>query len=155
MRRVLKPAFVVVVILVAGILVKGNIPQPASGNWLSGGSMSEPRSGASAALLQDGRILITGGDNGSEPAATAEFFDTTGAFVTAPPMNVARSNHVSVVLQDGRVLAAGGTVAGGGATNAVEIYDPLANTWGGLAGGMTEEIGRASCREECRSRWSP
>src|SRR6266478_5156020 len=138
MRRVLKPAFVVVVILVAGILVKGNIPQPASGNWLSGGSMSEPRSGASAALLQDGRILITGGDNGSGPATTAEFFDTTGAFVPAPPMNVARSNHVSVVLQDGRVLAAGGTVAGGGATNAVEIYDPIVNTWGSLSGGMIE-----------------
>src|SRR2546422_221808 len=50
----------------------------------------------------------------------------------------ARSGHISVVLQDGRMLVAGGTVAGGGATNAAEIYDPVANTWTSLAGGMME-----------------
>jgi hypothetical protein len=89
-------------------------------------------------LLSDGRILITGGDGASGPLATAEIFNTDGSVSPAAPMNVARSGHISAVLQDGRVLVAGGTVAGGGATNAAEIYDPTANTWTSLAGGMIE-----------------
>src|SRR5439155_26847886 len=77
MRRLVKPALIAVLILAAGIFVKGSITQPSIGGWLSAGSMTEARSSAASALLQDGRILITGGDNGSGPTASAEFFDTT------------------------------------------------------------------------------
>lgn len=50
----------------------------------------------------------------------------------------ARSKHISVALQDGRVLVAGGLIAGGGTTNAAEIFDPIANSWSAIASGMVE-----------------
>jgi hypothetical protein len=81
--------------------------------------------------------LIVGGDNGSGHVASAEFFDATGAFVTAPPMSIPRSAHSATVLQDGRVLIAGGSTSAG-ATNAAEIFDPASNAWTTVAGGMIQ-----------------
>ena len=137
MRRAIKPALIALLIVITGVLVRGSVPIPAIGNWLSAGSMTEARSSAASALLLDGRILITGGDNGSGPVATAEVFDTTGAFVAAPPMNMARSGHSATVLADGRVLVAGGST-GSAATNAAEMFDPVANAWTTVAGGMIQ-----------------
>ena len=137
MRRTLKPALLAVLILAAGIFVKGNIPQPSIGNWLSAGSMLSPRSSAASTLLQDGRIFITGGDSGAGPSTDAEFFDTTGTFIPAPPMSIPRSGHSATVLADGRVLVAGGSV-GAAATNAAEIFDSTANAWTPVAGGMIQ-----------------
>src|SRR6266851_1566908 len=137
MHRFVKAAFIAVLILCAGLLVKGSVTQPSIGGWLSAGSLTEARSGAASALLQDGRILITGGDNGAGPRAAAEFFDTTGTFVATPPMSTPRSAHSATVLADGRVLVAGGSM-GTAATNAAEIFDPAANAWTPVAGGMTQ-----------------
>ena len=132
MRRFVRAALIAVLILCAGLLVKGSITQPPIGNWLAAGSMTAARSGAASALMQDGRILITGGDNGSGPVASAEFFDTTGFFAAAPPMGTARNAHSATVLADGRLLVAGGSI-GAAATNAAEIFDPAANAWTKIA----------------------
>ena len=136
-RSAIVAALIAIVILAAGILVKGTITQPAIGNWLAAGSMTAARSGAASALLGDGRILISGGDSGAGPVASAEVFDTTGSFVAAPPMGTVRSAHSATVLIDGRVLVAGGST-GAAATNAAEIFDPTANTWTPIAGGMIQ-----------------
>ena len=137
MRRFIKPALIAALILTAGIFVKGSITPPSIGGWLSAGSMSEARTSAASALLEDGRILITGGDNGSGPVASAEFFDTTGSFVTAPPMSMGRKSHSATVLADGRILVAGGSI-GAAATNSAELFDPAANAWTAVAGGMIQ-----------------
>src|SRR4029077_17015415 len=137
MRRFVRPAFVVVLIFAAGLLVKGTITSPPIGNWLAAGSMTVARSSAASAQLPDGRILISGGDDGSGAVASAEFFDTTGAFVAAPPMNLARSAHSATVLGDGRILVAGGSTSGA-ATNSAEIFDPVANAWTTVAGDMIQ-----------------
>src|SRR5467141_1538650 len=120
------------------LLVKAAVLQVPTGTWAPTANLADARANSSAALLSDGRILITGGDGASGPLATAEFFNTDGSVSPAAPMNVARSGHISAVLQDGRVLVAGGTVSGGGATNSAEIYDPLSGTWTSIAGGMVE-----------------
>jgi Kelch motif protein len=139
MRRTAKTVLLgSLIVLCAVIALKGAALLVPSGTWAPTANLNDARANSSAALLSDGRILITGGDGASGPLATAEFFNTDGSVSAAAPMNVARSKHVSVVLQDGRVLVAGGTVAGGGATNAAEIYDPVANSWTSLAGGMAE-----------------
>src|SRR5262249_43990599 len=93
---------------------------------------------ASAALLSDGRILISGGDGAGVVFSTSEFLNTDGSVSAAAPMNVARSKHVSAAMLDGRVLVAGGTEAGEGATNAAEIYDPATDCWSSIEGGMIE-----------------
>ena len=137
MRRAIKPALIAILMLISSIFLRGTITQPTIGNWLSAGSMTEPRSHAASALLQDGRILIAGGDSGSGPVASAEFFDTTGAFAAAPPMSMPRSAHSATVLADGRILVAGG-VTGAAATNSAEIFDPLSNAWAPVPGGMIQ-----------------
>src|SRR5713101_2262975 len=130
MRRTTKAVFIAVLILAAGIFVKGSITQPSIGGWLSAGSMTGARSNAASALLQDGRILIIGGDNGAAPVASAEFFDTTANAWTpvAGGMIQARSNHTASLLSDGRVLFAGGDNAGT-ATASLEIFDPVAGSF--------------------------
>ena len=122
MRRVFKPILIATLIIITAVFVKGSVQLPAIGNWLAAGPMLEARSGAASVLVQDGRILITGGDNGSGPVASAELFDITGTFVAAPPMSTARRAHSATVLMDGRVLVAGGSV-GAAATNAAEIFE--------------------------------
>lgn len=103
------------------VLTQSALQAPAAGGWAATGSMAQPRAGASAALLADGRFLVTGGADGSGPVATAEVYSVAGSFLATAPMSVARQNHISVTLNDGRVLVAGGTTVGGGITNSTEI----------------------------------
>src|SRR5260370_19943217 len=84
------------------------IPNVATGTWQTWNSMGDVRSGAAAVLLQDGRVLITGGDNANGPAASADLFGTDGNFSAAPVMPSPRSGHTATVLSDARVLAGGG-----------------------------------------------
>ena len=101
MQRLMKySGAIAVTILCAFILVgvrfvmRASLPQVATGTWQSTGTlMTEARTGAAAALLPDGRILITGGDSGAGPLLTAEFFLQNGDFVSAPPMVFARAKH--------------------------------------------------------------
>src|SRR5689334_19179325 len=101
--------FVCSFLAAAGILLSASSLLVPSGKWIAVGPMNSARTGASTILLQDGRILITGGNDANGPSSTAEFFGANGTFSLATPMNVPRSGHVSVVLQDGRVLVTGGT----------------------------------------------
>src|SRR3989442_4183559 len=137
MKRVYK-LFLFAALIGAATFLKAVLPLVLSATWAPAAPMSSSRTGGSAVLLQDGRVLIAGGDTGSGPTATAEFFNTDGSVSPAVPMNVARSKHISVVLQDGRVLVAGGTVDGGGATNPAEIFGPIANSLTSFAWGTIE-----------------
>src|ERR1700746_450364 len=117
------------VILCAVLVLKGSSLLVPSGNWAPEGTMANARLGASAALLGDGRILITGGDAGTGAVTTADFFNADGTISAAPAMSNARSGHISVTLKDGRVLVAGGITAGGSTTSTAEIFDPTTNSW--------------------------
>src|SRR5712675_798667 len=137
-KHALKIACISVLLVATGILLSASLPQVPSGTWVAVGAMNSARAGASTVLLQDGRILITGGNDANGPSSAAEFFGANGSFSLATPMNFHRSEHVSVVLQDGRVLVAGGSTNGGGVTNSAEIFDPAANSWTNVTGGMLE-----------------
>ena len=115
-------------VIAVGLWLKATVIQVPSGSWAPAGSMAVPRSGAASVLLQDGTILVTGGEDASVTLASAEFF-SAGSFAAAPAMNVARKGHTAVVLQDGRVLVAGGKTTGDGVTNAAEVYSPALNSW--------------------------
>jgi hypothetical protein len=112
-------AFVGCVVWIS-LLLNAQSSQVASSTWAPGGTMAQTRTGAAAALLQDGRVLITGGIGVNGATATAELFRSTGGFAAAAPMNVARTGHSSVALRDGRVLVTGGTTVNGAATRTAE-----------------------------------
>src|SRR5712692_2831113 len=140
MKGVVKfvPWILVMVFLLGVLIVGGTALQVQTGTWSAASNMAEARDGASAVLISDGQILITGGSDANGPLATAEIFNKDGSFSATTTMNVARSKHISAVLSDGRVLVAGGITSGGAATNAAEIYDPVAKSWSSVAGGMSE-----------------
>jgi hypothetical protein len=114
---------------------------PATGRFAATGSMANARSDATTTLLQDGRVLVAGGDSGdattSKALASAELYDPkTGTFGPTGSMAVARALHHAVLLKDGRVLVEGGWSASGD-TAAAELYDPATGTFS-PAGSMPE-----------------
>ena len=90
------------------------------------GSMGTMRVGATATLLNDGKVLVTGGENAPQPPlATAELFDpTTGTFTPTGSMGTARVYHTATLLKDGKVLVTGGFDANGNVLTTAELYDP-------------------------------
>src|SRR5207249_1649179 len=126
MRRILQFTCVLALFIYLGFFNLAS-SRPTSGRWMDAGQMIEARTGASAVLLHNGWILITGGMGPDGPLATTEATAPDGV-VRAPSMAVARAYHSSVVLNDGRVLVVGGETANG-PTRSIEIYDPRANSW--------------------------
>jgi hypothetical protein len=114
------------------------IYDPATDAFTPTGSMSAARGNHAAAMLPDGRALISGGD-GNDPAAPplgTEIFDpVSGQFSSAGDFQAPRDSHSAVTLTDGRVLVIGGEVppelAGrvGAGVSVTEIFDPATRRW--------------------------
>lgn len=90
---------------------------------------------AAAAVLGDGRILITGGydrpigpgDTPNALASTVIYDPSTGKYTNGAPLLVPRARHAAVALRDGRIAVLGGI--GQVPTASVEVYDPGTGTW--------------------------
>ena len=107
-------------------------PTPTPG-FSATGSMTVGRHLATATLLRDGRVLITGGFTGLETPrkglATAELYDPkTGEFSPTGSMAQGRFGHTATLLPDGRVLIAGGS-DGSRALASAELYNPQTETF--------------------------
>jgi hypothetical protein len=97
------------------------------GGFTPTGAMTAARQQHTATLLNDGRVLITGGMAGGSAdsaLASAELYDpSTGTFSPTGSMTTPRRGHTATLLRDGRVLLA----AGWNAT--ADIYDPSSGTF--------------------------
>jgi WD40 repeat protein len=91
--------------------------------------MNASRIGATATLLNDGRVLIAGGISRGAAVASAEIFSPyTGLFTPTGSMLSPRAYQTATLLPDGRVLMVGGT-----GTHAAEIYNPTTGKFGKTA----------------------
>jgi len=81
-----------------------------------------------ATLLQDGRVLITGGAlNGDYATNAVEIFDpSTGTFSSTTPMPFDRSNHFAALLPNGKVLVGAGY---GGGDSTANLYNAKTAIW--------------------------
>lgn len=103
----------------------------SSGNFAGMYSMTTARFGQTATLLENGNVLIAGGqDQNNNLLSSAEIFDSIkGTFTATGSMNSARRGATATLLPNGKVLITGGvyfpTQTGGGTVLAsAEIYDP-------------------------------
>ena len=99
-------------VLLTGTGATAEIYNPATNSTTLTGSMSTARTQHTATLLQDGTVLIVGGQTGGVRIATAETYDpVTGTFtLTTGPMSVGRDVHAATRMNDGRVLITGGNI---------------------------------------------
>jgi N-acetylneuraminic acid mutarotase len=112
---------------------------PTTGTWSRTGRLAHVQIGASAVVLEDGRVLLVGGVASREShrfeQASAEIYDPmSGRWTSAGSLATSRSGFALVALADGGALVAGG-FGGGGTTNPLnrlataERFDPTMGQW--------------------------
>jgi hypothetical protein len=115
-----------------------------TGALTAGPPMLEPRSGHTATLLPDGKVLIVGGMRRNQDFyKSSELYDpSTGKFERSGEMTLPRVGQAAVLLPSGKVLIAGGWI-GHGCTDSAELYDPATRRFTPIAK-MTTRRGRPS-----------
>ena len=128
--------------VVAGLLPAFAIAAPTAAaaglgppnTWIPTGQMHAARTGQTATLLPDGRVLVAGGGT-----ATAELYDpSTGKFAATGSMVQARVSQTATLLSSGKVLVAGGIGPPGPTVLAeAELYDPATGSFKQTLGNLT------------------
>jgi hypothetical protein len=109
-------------------LREAEIYDPTTGKFAATGELNNARQAATAALLNDGQVLIAGGWTiGDDPSGTDELYaPETGTFIRTANMSVGRRYAASSRLINGRALVMGGD----NGANYGQVFDPNSNSWG-------------------------
>ncbi len=128
------------------ILSSVDLYDPATKTIARVGAMTTPRFLHSATLLDDGRVLITGGviaitdDGGSVIGETADLYDPDTQSFTSVLTNDFRGHNRSVTLSDGRGLVmGGGSFTADVASDLAEVFIPAADRFEATAHGIAGE----------------
>jgi len=119
-----------------GPIVDAEIYDPAANTWTLVGPMNVARTGHTATMLQNGKVLVAGGlDANNNGIATAEIYDpVANTWTTVASLHTGRFGDMATLLNDGTVLVTGGyshldRVYGNTNATTNEVYDPAANNW--------------------------
>jgi N-acetylneuraminic acid mutarotase len=104
----------------AGQYASAELYNPSTGVWTGTNPLPEPRVGQTATLLNDGQVLLAGGET---PSALL-YQPSKGIWVETGAMHQQRSDHVAALLPSGDVLVAGGYAARQQPTATAEVYHP-------------------------------
>jgi hypothetical protein len=110
-------------------LAEAEIYNPATETFTTVGGLNVARYYHTATLLNDGEVLIAGGNSGTNSSpteflASAELYNPlTASFGITGNLNTARFAHTATLLNNGMVLVEGGTGVIGPLSSA-ELYDP-------------------------------
>jgi hypothetical protein len=118
----------------AGSLASALLYDPSTGSFTQTGSMTIARTGASATRLQDGRVLIAGGQSDlqgdAKLLATAELYDpATRTFSATGSMLTAQQISATVLLANGKVLVVSGGQGLNDSPATAELYDPASGAF--------------------------
>jgi len=135
-----------------GVLGRNEIYNPATDSWTlvkCFNNAADPCAGNAtkahshrATLLPDGRVLVTGGNDGFGEVDYSLAYDPaadswTNTAVLGNALNVPRFNHTASLLPNGAVLVAGGAQKFGNSLSSVETFSAASSSWqitGGLNG---------------------
>lgn len=115
-------------------LASVEIYNPATGIWTARASMRVGRLAHTATLLNDGTVLVAGGEardptGVAAPVRSTEIYDpTSNTWMAGPDMLSTRRDHTAVLLTSGDVFIAGSSndIDAGALA---ERYDPVAGEW--------------------------
>ncbi len=108
----------------------------SSGNFIEASSSVYNRRQATV-MLNDGRILLTGGYSGNTARTSADLYDpASGSTSSTGLLNTARAEHSAILLGNGKVLITGGKNDANLTIASAELYDPASGTFSTLASGM-------------------
>jgi hypothetical protein len=134
------------------VIATAELFDPATGTFTPTSEMTTPRSWHTAALLPDGRVLITGGYSGAgynllHRLNTAEVYDpSTGKF--APTGNMIHGHECvqANLLGNGKVLLSGGSVLPDDHVPDAELYDPTTGSFADAGQYTTDPSGFNFCQ---------
>jgi hypothetical protein len=118
-------------------LASAELYDPATNAWTSAGSMNDVRSSFGMIVLPGGKVLAIGGRSNGIPVATTELYDpdtNTWAYTSngagQTTLSEVKYLPIPVLLSNGKVVVAGGNSTDSQTpTSAVEVFDPVTQSW--------------------------
>jgi WD40 repeat protein len=107
-------------VIVATLILKTIALGQVIPRWIPTGSLNIARSGHTATLLPNGKVLVVGGDS----SGSGELYDpATGTWSLTGSLNTPTGGHTATLLPNGKVLVVGDY------NDRAELYDPATETW--------------------------